>query len=364
MECEIYWTQDNEKLGEINIMNEKNIILKVRNLSTSFLSDNKEINIVKNVSFDVKRGKALAIVGESGCGKSVTMNSILKLLGRNAKTDADEITFYEKQSNGTIKPHYINKIKKQNGKEMNYLRGQKISMVFQDPMSSLDPVYRVGDQVMEGLREHCKISKKEAKKKTIEIFKKLGIPDAEKRVNCYPYEFSGGMKQRVVIAIALICNPDLIICDEPTTALDVTIQAQIMDILKELQEQLGISIVLITHNMGLVAQMASDVVVMYMGRIVEKGTREEIFLNPRHPYTQALLKSVPVLGMANDKKLETIPGITPNPADLKEGCEFADRCTYCKNECRTGKISLYKENENHSVRCLLYKERGWDCETN
>ena len=164
MECEIYWTQDNEKLGEINIMNEKNIILKVRNLSTSFLSDNKEINIVKNVSFDVKRGKALAIVGESGCGKSVTMNSILKLLGRNAKTDADEITFYEKQSNGTIKPHYINKIKKQNGKEMNYLRGQKISMVFQDPMSSLDPVYRVGDQVMEGLREHCKISKKEAKK--------------------------------------------------------------------------------------------------------------------------------------------------------------------------------------------------------
>lgn len=206
MECEIYWTQDNEKLGEINIMNEKNIILKVRNLSTSFLSDNKEINIVKNVSFDVKRGKALAIVGESGCGKSVTMNSILKLLGRNAKTDADEITFYEKQSNGTIKPHYINKIKKQNGKEMNYLRGQKISMVFQDPMSSLDPVYRVGDQVMEGLREHCKISKKEAKKKTIEIFKKLGIPDAEKRVNCYPYEFSGGMKQRVVIAIALICK--------------------------------------------------------------------------------------------------------------------------------------------------------------
>lgn len=344
-------------------MNEKNIILKIRNLSTSFLSDNKEIHIVKNVSFDVKRGKTLAIVGESGCGKSVTMNSILKLLGRNAKTDADEIIFYEKQKNGTIKPHHINKIKKQNGKEMNYLRGQKISMVFQDPMSSLDPVYRVGDQVMEGLREHCKISKKEARKKTIEIFKKLGIPDPEKRMNCYPYEFSGGMKQRVVIAIALICNPDLIICDEPTTALDVTIQAQIMDILKELQEQMGISIVLITHNMGLVAQMASDVCVMYMGRIVEKGTSEEVFLNPRHPYTQALLKSVPVLGMANNKKLETIPGITPNPADLKEGCEFADRCMYCKDECRTGRISLYKENENHSVRCLLYRERGWDCET-
>lgn len=345
-------------------MNEKNIILKVRNLSTSFVSDNKEIKIVKNVSFDVKRGKTLAIVGESGCGKSVTMNSILKLLGRNAKTEADEIIFYETQNNGITKPHHIHTITKQNGKEMNYLRGQKISMVFQDPMSSLDPVYRVGDQVMEGLREHCKISKKEARNKTIDLFKKLGIPDPEKRMNCYPYEFSGGMKQRVVIAIALICNPDLIICDEPTTALDVTIQAQIMDILKELQEQMGISIVLITHNMGLVAQMASDVCVMYMGRIVEKGTSEDIFLNPLHPYTQALLKSVPVLGMANNKKLETIPGITPNPVDLKEGCEFSDRCTYCKEECRTGKIPIYRENKNHSVRCLLYRERGWDCESN
>lgn len=344
-------------------MDEEKIILKVRNLSTSFVSDNKETNIVKNVSFDVKRGNTLAIVGESGCGKSVTMNSILKLLGRNAKIHADEIIFYEKLENGIIKPHFINKIRKQNGKEMNYLRGQKISMVFQDPMSSLDPVYRVGDQVMEGLREHCKISKKEAKIKTIDIFKKLGIPDPEKRMKCYPYEFSGGMKQRVVIAIALICNPDLIICDEPTTALDVTIQAQIMDILKDLQEQLGISIVLITHNMGLVAQMASDVCVMYMGRIVEQGTSEEVFLNPLHPYTQALLKSVPVLGMTGSKKLETIPGITPNPADLKEGCEFADRCQYCKDDCRIGEIPIYEENKKHSVRCLIYKDRGCGCET-
>ncbi len=346
--------------GGIKNMDEKNIILKVRNLSTSFVTDNKETHIVKNVSFDVKRGKTLAVVGESGCGKSVTMNSILKLLGRNGKTEADEITFFEKQADGVIKPHYINQIKKPNGKEMNYLRGQKISMVFQDPMSSLDPVYRVGDQVMEGLREHYKMSKKEAKKRTIEIFKKLGIPDPEKRMNCYPYEFSGGMKQRVVIAIAIICNPDLIICDEPTTALDVTIQAQIMDILKELQEQLGISIVLITHNMGLVAQMASEVCVMYMGRIVEQGSSEEIFSNPLHPYTKALLRSVPVLGMTNNKKLETIPGVTPNPTELKEGCEFADRCAYCKDICRKGTIPVYQDNETHSVRCLLFKEQGVD----
>lgn len=333
-------------------MSEKNVILEVRNLSTSFVSDGREVRIVKNVSFDVKRGKTLAIVGESGCGKSVTMNSILRLLGRNAKVTADKIDFYEKMPDGDMKIHHINEFKKPNGKEMNYLRGQKISMVFQDPMSSLDPVYRVGDQVMEGLREHCRISKKEARERTLEIFKKLGIPDPEKRMNCYPYEFSGGMKQRVVIAIAIICNPDLIICDEPTTALDVTIQAQIMDILQDLQDTLGISIVMITHNMGLVAQMASEVCVMYMGRIVEKGSAEDIFDHPCHPYTQALLKSVPVLGMSGDKELATIPGATPNPAELKEGCEFADRCSCCTEACRSGEIPVYEISAGHTVRCI------------
>lgn len=336
-------------------MNDNHIILKVDNLSTKFVTDNKEVKIVKNVSFSVKRGKTLAVVGESGCGKSVTMNSIMRLLGKNVRIQADDIAFYEQKAEGDIQVHHINQFKKSNGKEMNYLRGYKMSMVFQDPMSSLNPVYKVGDQVMEGLRQHCKMSKKEAREKTLELFEKLGIPDPENRMNCYPYEFSGGMKQRVVIAIAIICNPDLIICDEPTTALDVTIQAQIMDILVELQEQMGISIILITHNMGLVAQAAHEVCVMYMGRIVEKGRVEDIFDDSRHPYTNALLKSVPVLGAAH-KKLETIPGATPDPEKLKEGCEFAERCSFCTQECLVGDIKEHKVKPDHMVRCINYEK--------
>ncbi len=338
----------------IETMAEKNVILEVRDLSVSFVADNRETRIVKNVSFDVKRGKTLAVVGESGCGKSVTMNGILRLLGRNAKMTAEKIAFYEKRPQGDMKVHHIHTFKKANGKEMNYLRGQKISMVFQDPMSSLDPVYRVGDQVMEALRQHNKISRGEARRKTVELFRKLGIPDPEKRMKCYPHEFSGGMKQRVVIAIAMICSPDLIICDEPTTALDVTIQAQIMDILRELQDTLGISIVMITHNMGLVAQMASEVCVMYMGRIVERGAVEDIFDHPRHPYTAALLRSVPVLGADGAARLETIPGVTPDPSELGEGCEFADRCGYCTEECRRGEIPEREAGSGHTVRCIHY----------
>lgn len=193
-------------------------------------------------------------------------------------------------------------------------------MVFQDPMSSLNPVYKVGDQVAEGLLQHNKGMKKaEAREKVLEMFRKLGIPDPEERIDCYPHQFSGGMKQRVVIAIAMICNPELIICDEPTTALDVTIQAQIMELLKSLQVNEGKSIILITHNMGLVAEMADEVCVMYMGRVVEFGSLEDIFDHTSHPYTKALLRSVPVLGLGDNQKLETIPGVTPNPVDLKEG---------------------------------------------
>lgn len=228
-------------------------------------------------------------------------------------------------------------------------------MVFQDPMSSLNPVYKVGDQVAEGLLQHNKGMKKaEAREKVLEMFRKLGIPDPEERIDCYPHQFSGGMKQRVVIAIAMICNPELIICDEPTTALDVTIQAQIMELLKSLQVNEGKSIILITHNMGLVAEMADEVCVMYMGRVVEFGSLEDIFDHTSHPYTKALLRSVPVLGLGDDQKLETIPGVTPNPADLKEGCEFADRCSECMEKCRKGKIPAFEVSPGHKVRCLKF----------
>ncbi|NMD37497.1 MAG: ABC transporter ATP-binding protein [Christensenellaceae bacterium] len=334
-------------------MNEKDIVLSVKNLNTSFISDRKEIKIVKNVSLDLKRATTLAIVGESGCGKSVTVHSIVKLMPKNARVKADYILYNQKRGD-KITEFDLSKLEPY-GKEMRALRGPDIGMVFQDPMSSLNPVYKVGDQVAEGLLEHNpKMSKEEAKEQVLAMFRELGIPDPENRINDFPYQFSGGMKQRVVIALAMICNPEIIIADEPTTALDVTIQAQIMELMKSLQTEKNKSIILITHNMGLVAEMADEVCVMYMGRIVEFGTLEHIFNNPSHPYTKALLRSVPVLGMEEGRLLETIPGITPNPAELKEGCEFADRCPDCRDECRKGTIPAFEVEPGHKVRCLNF----------
>lgn len=334
----------------------KEIILNVENLNTTFVSDQKKIRIVKNVSFQLKRGKALAVVGESGCGKSVTMNSIMRFLGRNAIIQADSIQ-YNALRDGKVTEYHIEKVEKNHGPEMRALRGPEMSMVFQDPMSSLNPVYKVGDQVAEGLLEHNKgMTKAQAREKVLEMFRKLGIPDPEERIDSYPHQFSGGMKQRVVIAIAMICNPELIICDEPTTALDVTIQAQIMELLKDMQVKDGKSIILITHNMGLVAEMADEVCVMYMGRVVEFGSLEDVFDRTSHPYTQALLRSVPVLGLADGQKLETIPGATPNPADLKGGCEFADRCPFAEDKCRAKDIPMFEVSPGHRVRCLKYSE--------
>ena len=335
-------------------MDNKEIILNVEKLNTTFISDRKEIKIVKDVSFQVRRGKTLAVVGESGCGKSVTMNSIMRFTGKNAIVKAENIQ-YNALRDGVVTEYHLESIKEPNGPEMRALRGPDMSMVFQDPMSSLNPVYKVGDQVAEGLLQHNKGMKKaEAREKVLEMFRKLGIPDPEERIDCYPHQFPGGMKQRVVIAIAMICNPELIICDEPTTALDVTIQAQIMDLLKDLQLKEGKSIILITHNMGLVAEMADEVSVMYMGRVVEFGSREDMFDRPSHPYTKALLRSVPVLGLADGQKLETIPGATPNPADLKGGCEFADRCSECTERCREKTIPMFEIAPGHRVRCLKY----------
>lgn len=335
-------------------MDNREIILNVEKLSTTFVSDKKKTRIVKDVSFQLKRGKTLAVVGESGCGKSVTMNSIMRFTGKNAIVEAKSIQ-YNALKNGQVKEYHLESLKESNGPEMRSLRGPDMSMVFQDPMSSLNPVYKVGDQVAEGLLQHNKgMTKKEAREKVLEMFRKLGIPDPEERIDCYPHQFSGGMKQRVVIAIAMICNPELIICDEPTTALDVTIQAQIMELLKDLQVHDGKSIILITHNMGLVAEMADEVCVMYMGRVVEFGSLEDVFDRTSHPYTRALLRSVPVLGLADGQKLETIPGSTPNPADLKGGCEFADRCPDCCDRCREKDIPTYEVGPGHHVRCLNY----------
>jgi len=331
-------------------MENQDFVLDVKNLSTSFISDHKEIRIVKDVSLRLRRGTTLAVVGESGCGKSVTVHSIVKLMPKNAKVKADHV-IYRSAKDG--KEYHLDKMEPF-GPEMRQLRGAEIGMVFQDPMSSLNPVYKVGVQVAEGLIQHTGMDKKEAEKKVLDMFRKLGIPDPETRIQDYPHQFSGGMKQRVVIAIAMICNPDIIIADEPTTALDVTIQAQIMELMKDLQVNDGKSIILITHNMGLVAEMADEVCVMYMGRVMEFGSLEDIFGHPSHPYTEALLRSVPVLGLAEGQELETIPGVTPNPADLGPGCEFAGRCPFCQARCQEKDIPRFEVSPGHYVRCLKY----------
>lgn len=325
-------------------------IIELRNLSTEFKVGKNIIRIVKNVSLDVKRGQILSIVGESGSGKSVTVNSMVNLLPKNGKI-ASGTSMFKSESLKDVdilaqKPY---------GKTMRKIRGNEIGMIFQDPMQSLNPVYTVGYQIMENIREHRDISKSEARSIGIEMIKKLGIPEAESRFDNYPHQFSGGMKQRAMIAIAMVNNPDLLIADEPTTALDVTIQAQIMDLMKDMRDKEGKSVILITHNMGLVAEVADQVAVMYMGRIVEYGEVVDIFTNPSHPYTKALLKSVPIPGMDKNKKLATIPGETPDPASYVKGCEFASRCQYAKEECKNRDIPLYNIDNNHVARCILHE---------
>ena len=320
-------------------------ILSVRDLRTSFAVGKKTVKAVDGVSFEVKRGRTLGLVGESGCGKSVTAHSIMQLLPNAGRAEGG-IFFSSKDGSG------IDLLSmKKTDRRLRSIRGKKISMIFQDPMSSLNPVYRVGDQIIENIRTHEKVSGKEAADRTVEMLETLSIPKARERMNDYPHQFSGGMKQRVMIAMGLICSPELLIADEPTTALDVTIQAQILELIQNLQKKFNFTVILITHNMGIVADVADDIAVMYMGKIAEFGTKEDIFLRPAHPYTQALLKSVPVLG--NHGRLEPIRGNTPDPSDLPKGCAFAPRCDFCAGECESGKEP--PENvigENHRVRCF------------
>ena len=344
-------------------------ILSIYDLHTSFTVGRQIVRAVDGVSFDVRRGKTLGLVGESGCGKSVTAHSVMRLLPK-AGTSTGKIIFRPEGGNEAD----LLAIKK---RELRSVRGKKISMIFQDPMSSLNPVYNVGDQIIENIQTHENVSRSEARDRTVKMLETLSIPKAADRMKDYPHQFSGGMKQRVMIAMGLICDPELLIADEPTTALDVTIQAQILELIRSLQEKFNFTVILITHNMGIVADIADDIAVMYMGKIVEFGTKEDIFLRPAHPYTQALLKSVPVLGNQGKKLLEPIRGNTPDPSEMPPGCAFAPRCDYCKNECKAQpvevelplgvnlplEVKLPAENEentqpNHRVRCFLYGENN------
>lgn len=330
----------------------KDLILDLRNVNVKFKVEDDTLHILRDVSLSVPRGSFLCVVGESGCGKSVTAQAIVQLLPDNGQISSGEILFSE--DNQVVALDELEKF----GKQMRDIRGGKIGMIFQDTLSSLNPAHKVGRQVAESLLQHFPISKEEARARVIELFRKLGIPDPERRYDAYPHEFSGGMRQRVMIAIATICEPDLVIADEPTTALDVTIQAQIMSLLKELQKTAGKSFILITHNMALVSEVADHVAVMYLGRVVEYGAVDKVLRDPRHPYTKALMASVPTLDADKNVELQTVDGQTPSPAEVTVGCEFAGRCPYVINACKEKTIEMTQVGLGHDVRCIRLDSNG------
>lgn len=323
--------------------NEK--VIEVKDLYVTFNAFKGKVHAVRGVSFDLFKGETLAIVGESGSGKSVTSKSIMGILSKNANIERGEITFKNKD------------LIKLTDDELSKIRGSEIGMIFQDPMSSLDPVMKIGKQITEALILKHKISKEVAKTKAIEIMKAVGIPQPEKRYNQYPFQFSGGMRQRIVIATALACDPEILICDEPTTALDVTIQAQILELIKDLQKQRELSVIFITHDLGVVANVADRIAVMYAGKIVEYGTAEDIFFDPKHPYTWSLLSSMPDLDTTSDDELNAIPGTPPNMLYPPKGDAFALRNKYALNIDFEEEPPMFKVSETHyAATWLLHPE--------
>ncbi len=330
--------------GDATPHNER--LLEVRGLKTYFYTEAGVVKAVDGVDFHVDRGEVLGLVGESGCGKSVTSFSIMRLVSTPGKIVEGQVIFDDRD------------LVQLPEAEMTRIRGNRISMIFQQPTSCLNPVFKVGDQLSEVLEIHQALGKKVGRARAVELLKLVGIPEPEKRVDAYPHELSGGMAQRVMIAMALACLPELLIADEPTTALDVTIQAQILDLLRDLKSKMDAAIILITHDLGIVAEMCQRVAVMYAGRIVEEASVEEIFANPKHPYTVGLIGSVPVLGVIKDK-LEVIPGSVPNLVNLPPGCQFAPRCLarveHNLEICARQEPELKFVAPQHKVRCWLYQ---------
>jgi len=323
-----------------------NNILEVKNLKTSFFTDELEVKAVDGVTFSLPRGKTVGLVGESGSGKSITSLSTMRLIDKPGKIIDGEILF-----NGE------NLLDKSES-AMRKIRGKDISMIFQEPMTSLNPTFTVGHQISESYKIHENLGKKEARERSIEMLKLVGIPSPEKRIDQYPHELSGGMRQRVMIAIALACNPDLLIADEPTTALDVTIQAQILELIGDLQEKLEMSVLLITHDLGVVAETCDYVAVMYCGKIVEYADVKSIFKNPKHPYTVGLINSLPPHDHDIEDDLPVIRGTVPSPAEMPKGCRFAPRCPFASEICNTLPDLTTNENGNQ-IRCWIYSDE-WD----
>ncbi len=320
-------------------------LLKVNNLQTYFDTDMGIVKAVNGVSIEIKKGQTLGIVGESGCGKSVMSTSIMRLLPRTGRIANGEILF-----NGEDLAGYTRE-------QMRKINGKEIAMIFQEPLTSLNPVFTVGNQIREAIMLHEKLKKKQAKERAIEMIKTVGISRPEGVYRQYPHELSGGMRQRIMIAMALSCHPSLLIADEPTTALDVTIQAQILELLKQMKSDFNMSIMMITHDLGVIAEMADYVVVMYAGRVVERGPVEDIFANPSHPYTRGLLKSKPSITEVKER-LYSIPGQVPNLIGLQEECYYNKRCESCTDVCTQGFPPMYQVGREHMVACTLYSRGG------
>lgn len=323
---------------------EQQAIITVKDLRTYFYSDKRCNKVLNGVSFELYKGRTLCVVGESGCGKSVTASSIMQLLPKLSRIESGSITYHG--PDGDIRIDQLER----NGKKMRQLRGHDLAMIFQDPMTALNPVYTIGFQIGENLRYHTDMKKDARRARSLELLTQMGISTPEKRIDQYPHEFSGGMRQRAMIAMAMSCNPKVLIADEPTTALDVTIQAQIFELMGQLKQEHDTAIMLITHDMGVVSELADDVAVMYMGSIVERGSVKDVLKYPAHPYTSALLKSIPVLHKGKAQKLEPIRGSTPDPYNRPKGCQFAPRCDFCCDKCQ----EMPPENKvcgSHEVRC-------------
>ena len=327
--------------------NDKNVILDIKNLHTQFFTEGGVVRAVDGIDFSVKRGEVVGLVGESGCGKSVTSLSIMRLISQPGKIVEGQIIFDNQDLVALPESRMVE------------IRGNRVSMIFQQPQSSLNPVFRIGDQLSEVLQIHQDVGKELGEKRAIELLAMVGVPDPESRIKAFPHELSGGMAQRVMIAMALACVPELLIADEPTTALDVTIQAQILDLMRNLRSKMDTAIILITHDLGVVAEMCDRVNVMYAGRIVEQAPVGELFKTPKHPYTDALIGSTPILGHA-DKPLTTIPGSVPNLIDLPNGCKFSPRCVarlqYNLEICLHEEPELKSLSPGHTVRCWLYED--------
>ena len=321
-------------------------VLEIRNLRSSFFTRKGEAPAVNDVTIQVPRGKIIGIVGESGCGKSMTAKSVMGLLKYPGRVVSGEILLEGRNIAGMKE------------RELRKICGDEISMIFQEPMTSLNPVVKVGKQVSEALLLHHKeLSRAQAKEQSIEMFRKVGINEPEKRYECYPHELSGGLRQRVMIAMAMVCRPKLLIADEPTTALDVTIEAQILQLMKQLRDEIGMSIIIITHNLGVVAELCDYVYVMYAGKIMEQAETFELFDHTAHPYTKGLMASIPRIG-SHVEHLHTIPGVVPNLLHLPKGCLFSNRCPYADDRCREERPEMYTVSEGHCARCFMLEQAG------